>query len=67
MYASQFLAVYKRTLIRFLDVNYVDSTLTPVQWKSQYYGAHYPRLSDIKRAVDPRNVFRFPQSIGLWS
>ncbi|KAG8736712.1 hypothetical protein FRC12_017479, partial [Ceratobasidium sp. 428] len=47
--------------------NYVDATLTPTQWKSQYYGAHYHRLSKIKRAVDPHNVFRFPQSIGLWS
>ncbi|KAG9102804.1 hypothetical protein FRC06_001068 [Ceratobasidium sp. 370] len=47
--------------------NYVDPTLTPTQWKQQYYGAHYARLSSIKRAVDPHNVFRFPQSIGLSS
>ncbi|KAB5596440.1 Cannabidiolic acid synthase [Ceratobasidium theobromae] len=46
-------------------VNYVDPTLTDSQWKSQYYGSHYSRLSAIKRAVDPNNVFRFPQSIGL--
>ncbi|KAG8776302.1 hypothetical protein FRC12_000995 [Ceratobasidium sp. 428] len=46
-------------------VNYVDPTLTASQWKSQYYGSHYTRLSSIKRAVDPNNVFRFPQSIGL--
>ncbi|KAG8715564.1 hypothetical protein FRC09_016511 [Ceratobasidium sp. 395] len=48
-------------------VNYVDPTLTPAQWKLQYYGSHYPPLSTIKRAVDPHNVFRFPQSIGLFS
>ncbi|QRW00716.1 FAD-binding domain protein [Ceratobasidium sp. AG-Ba] len=46
-------------------VNYVDPTLTSSQWKSQYYGSHYSRLSMIKKAVDPNNVFRFPQSIGL--
>ncbi|CAE7234010.1 unnamed protein product, partial [Rhizoctonia solani] len=45
--------------------NYVDPTLTPVQWKLQYFAGHYPRLASIKRAVDPKNVFRFPQSIGL--
>ncbi|QRV80312.1 reticuline oxidase [Ceratobasidium sp. AG-Ba] len=48
-------------------VNYVDPTLTPAQWKEQYYGAHYKRLSSIKRMVDPHNVFRFPQSIGLFN
>ncbi|KAF8610253.1 FAD-binding domain-containing protein [Ceratobasidium sp. AG-I] len=46
-------------------VNYVDPTLTDSQWKTQYFGSHYTRLSSIKRAVDPNNVFRFPQSIGL--
>ncbi|KAG8747633.1 hypothetical protein FRC10_000176 [Ceratobasidium sp. 414] len=46
-------------------VNYVDPTLTASQWKMQYYSSHYSRLSSIKRAVDPNNVFRFPQSIGL--
>ncbi|CAE6516964.1 unnamed protein product [Rhizoctonia solani] len=46
-------------------VNYVDPTLNPAQWKQQYYAGHYPRLASIKRTVDPKNVFRFPQSIGL--
>ncbi|KDN34598.1 hypothetical protein RSAG8_12297, partial [Rhizoctonia solani AG-8 WAC10335] len=45
--------------------NYVDPTLTPAQWKQQYFAGHYPRLVSIKRTVDPKNVFRFPQSIGL--
>jgi len=46
-------------------VNYVDPTLTDAQWKTQYFGSHYTRLSSIKRSVDPNNLFRFPQSIGL--
>ncbi|CAE6511498.1 unnamed protein product [Rhizoctonia solani] len=45
--------------------NYVDPTLTPAQWKLQYFARHYPRLVSIKRAVDPENLFRFPQSITL--
>ncbi|CAE6431344.1 unnamed protein product [Rhizoctonia solani] len=45
--------------------NYVDPTLSPDEWKQQYYGAHYERLTTIKSAVDPNNVFRFGQSIEL--
>ncbi|EUC61094.1 FAD-linked oxidoreductase, putative [Rhizoctonia solani AG-3 Rhs1AP] len=43
--------------------NYVDPTLTNAQWQQQYYGAHYPRLTKIKSAVDPKNVFRFAQAV----
>jgi len=45
--------------------NYVDPTLTPAQWQTQYYDDHYQRLTQIKQTYDPNNVFSFPQSIGL--
>ncbi|KAG0266391.1 hypothetical protein DFQ27_009832 [Actinomortierella ambigua] len=43
--------------------NYIDRDLPNAL--HVYYGKGLPRLKRIKREVDPRNVFRFPQSIPL--
>ncbi len=41
--------------------NFPDPALR--DWAEQYYGANFSRLLEIKKAVDPDNVFRFGQSI----
>ncbi|KAF9984440.1 hypothetical protein BGZ75_003977 [Mortierella antarctica] len=43
--------------------NYIDREIP--NWQEAYYGSALPRLKQIKRAVDPGNTFRFPQSIPL--
>jgi hypothetical protein len=42
--------------------NYTDPSLKG--WQHAYYGSNYQRLLALKRAVDPKRVFNFPQAIG---
>ena len=42
-------------------VNYADPTFT--DYATAYWGANYPRLQQVKRAYDPDNLFKFPQSV----
>jgi FAD/FMN-containing dehydrogenase len=41
--------------------NFTDPSLT--DYLLQYYGSNLPRLERIKSAVDPTQVFNFPQAI----
>jgi FAD/FMN-containing dehydrogenase len=44
-------------------VNYQDLDL--VDWQHAYYGDNFTRLTQVKAAYDPRNVFQGPQNIPL--
>jgi FAD/FMN-containing dehydrogenase len=42
-------------------VNYCDNSI--VDWEPAYWGANYPRLQSVKRAIDPDNVFVGQQTV----
>lgn len=44
-------------------INYCDRELQ--NWPTAYWGPNLSRLKAVKRAIDPGNVFSFPQSIPL--
>jgi FAD/FMN-containing dehydrogenase len=44
-------------------VNYADATIT--DYGPAYWGANYARLQEVKTAVDPHNLFHFPQSVAV--
>jgi FAD/FMN-containing dehydrogenase len=59
---NEMLAQYKKeyTTVKAYQ-NYIDRTLP--NWSSAYYADAWPRLVNIKKSVDPSNIFRNPQSI----
>jgi hypothetical protein len=44
-------------------INYADSSLSRATAQSVYYRTSLPRLQRIKAAVDPKELFYYPQSI----
>ncbi|KAG8844219.1 hypothetical protein FS842_001786 [Serendipita sp. 407] len=43
--------------------NYVDVEMSRQEAHRMYYGNKVPRLREIKRKYDPKNVFRYKHSI----
>jgi FAD/FMN-containing dehydrogenase len=57
----QFYASMRRYASGQCYQNYIDPSLA--NWRQAYYGANYPRLTQVKAAYDPDHLFRFPQAI----
>jgi len=64
--AQAWVAEFAQALTPYVDGAYVNvPNAAMLEWERAYYGAHAKRLRRIKRKYDPRNVFRFEQSIPL--
>lgn len=46
-------------------LNYADDDLAEGVWQQRAFGANYPRLQQVKRAVDPADFFRGKQTVRL--
>ena len=56
-------ALLKQNGINKHYANYPSLNFT--NWQQAYYGNNYERLQQIKKTVDPENVFRYAQSIEI--
>lgn len=64
--AQAWVAELSQSLTPYVDGAYVNvPNAAMAGWEQAYYGKHAKRLRRIKRKYDPRNVFRFEQSIPL--
>lgn len=56
---------YDGGFINHPDTDFADLSLNTsgVPWHTLYYNANYPRLQQVKRRWDPRNIFRHALSI----
>ena len=47
------------------DSQYVNTpSCQQGDWAKRYFGDNYPKLVELKRAWDPRNIFNYCQSVG---
>ncbi len=60
---EEFAAAMRPHVSPFAYQNFIDRTQP--NWEHAYYGANLERLTEVKRAYDPDDVFSFEQSIPL--
>lgn len=63
-YAAMSPYIAQAVYVNYLDRDLCNATLSSAPWSAYYYGANYERLLSVKTAVDPSNVFSWPQSVG---